>query len=135
MMFRIAAKCKQKNHSLAIATGESIGQVASQTLESMGVINAVTSAPVIRPLATSDKVSIISTAKRIHTYDISIRPYEDCCTIFAPKNPVTKPTLKDAEYYESKFEFETLLEEAVANSYWLCVKDGQLIRKNEGESA
>ena len=134
MMMRIAAKCKEKNHSLGIATGESIGQVASQTLESLNVINAVTNYPVIRPLATSDKLTIINTAKKINTYDISIRPYEDCCTIFAPRNPVTKPTLKDAEYYESKFDWAPLIEEAVANSYWIVVKGGKAFKKEEGGS-
>ncbi|MCR5079270.1 MAG: tRNA 4-thiouridine(8) synthase ThiI [Bacilli bacterium] len=129
MMMRIAAKAKERNHALAIATGESVGQVASQTLESLNVINEVTNIPVLRPLATSDKLSIIATSKKIGTYDISIRPYEDCCTIFTPKNPKTKPSLKDAKFYESKFDFESMIEEALDNSYFITVKDGEVIDK------
>ena len=75
--------------------GESIGQVASQTLTSMSVINEVTNMPVIRPVACLDKLEIIDLAKKIDTYDISILPYEDCCTVFVPKHPVINPSLKE----------------------------------------
>ena len=85
-------------------TGESIGQVASQTLESMNCINRVVSMPVIRPLVCMDKTEIIDLARKIGTYETSIQPFEDCCTIFDPKNPVTKPTTKKAEFYESCFD-------------------------------
>ncbi len=115
MMFRIADKVAKKNNNLAIVSGESIGQVASQTLESMVVINEVTNYPIIRPLATKDKQEVITTAKKIDTYEISIRPFEDCCTIFTPKNPVTKPSLKKAQEYEAKFEFESLIDDAIEN--------------------
>ena len=113
MMVRIAEKVAKKNHCLAIATGESVGQVASQTLESMITINDVTNFPILRPLCVSDKLSIISMAKKIGTYEISIRPYEDCCTIFKPKKPKTKPRIDEAEFYESKFDYASLIEEAV----------------------
>ena len=105
----------KKNNNLAIVSGESIGQVASQTLESMVVINEVTNYPIIRPLATKDKQEVITTAKKIDTYEISIRPFEDCCTIFTPRNPVTKPSLKKAQEYEAKFEFESLIDEVIEN--------------------
>ena len=92
-----------------------MGQVASQTLQSINVINEVTNMPVIRPLACSDKLDIIKISKKIDTYDISIRPYEDCCTIFTPKAPKTNPKLRDVKEFEEKFEWESLLNEAIAN--------------------
>ncbi|MCR5333279.1 MAG: tRNA 4-thiouridine(8) synthase ThiI [Bacilli bacterium] len=115
MMFRLASKLAQRRNIVAISSGESVGQVASQTLESMSVINDVTNMPVLRPLITSDKVDIIDTARKIDTYEISIRPYEDCCTIFAPKNPKTKPSLEKCLFYESKFDYESMIEEALDN--------------------
>lgn len=113
MMYRIAERLAQRQNALAIVNGESIGQVASQTLESMAVINAVTQMPVIRPVATMDKLEIIGLAKRIGTYETSILPFEDCCTIFTPQNPVTKPTLAKAEKMEQRFAFEELLEQCL----------------------
>lgn len=113
MMFRLAERVAEKYHCLALATGESVGQVASQTLESMAVINAVVKMPVIRPLVCYDKVEIIDLARKIGTYETSILPYEDCCTIFDPKNPVTKPTIEKAEYYESKFDWKPMLEKCL----------------------
>lgn len=113
MMVRIAVALAEKEHCLALATGESVGQVASQTLDSMVAINDVTNFPILRPLATSDKLSIIATAKRIDTYEISIRPYQDCCTIFAPKAPKTKPKISECERYESRFDWKGLVDECV----------------------
>ncbi len=115
MMYRIANKVAIKKGCLAICNGESIGQVASQTLNSMQVIEKVGELPVIRPLAAVDKLDIIQIAKRINTYDISIRPFEDCCTIFEPKNPKTKPNEKHVLLYESKFDYESLIDEAIEN--------------------
>lgn len=113
MMMRIADKVVNETDSKAIITGESLGQVASQTLESLSAINAVTNTPVLRPLIASDKLEIIGTAQEIGTYDISIRPYEDCCTIFTPANPKTKPKLEKVEYYENFVSFDELIQEAV----------------------
>lgn len=113
MMYRLAEKLSERQNCKAIVNGESIGQVASQTLDSMGVINEVVKMPVIRPCVTLDKLEIIDLANKIETYETSILPYEDCCTIFTPKNPVTKPTLKKCEKLESRFDFEPLLEEAL----------------------
>jgi thiamine biosynthesis protein ThiI len=104
-----------------LVNGESIGQVASQTLDSMHTINAVTTMPVIRPLATVDKEDIIKLARKIKTYDISIQPYEDCCTIFTPVNPETKPRILIAEEDEAKFDFEALIEEALDNLEHLII--------------
>lgn len=130
MMVRIAVGVSKKNKALAIATGESIGQVASQTLESLSVINEVTNYPILRPLAASDKVEIINTAKRIGTFEISIRPYEDCCTIFKPKRPKTRPSLKDCEYYESKFDWQKLVDECIENARPIYFSEGQQVQSN-----
>ena len=115
MMYRLAARLAEKRKCPVISSGESVGQVASQTLQSIHVINEVTSTPVIRPCATMDKLEIISLSKKIDTYEISIRPYEDCCTIFTPKAPKTAPQLEEAKRYEEKFDFESLIEEALNN--------------------
>lgn len=125
MMFRIAEAVAKKEHCLAIATGESVGQVASQTLDSMIAINAVTSFPVIRPLCVSDKLDSIALAKKIGTYDISIRPFEDCCTIFTPKKPKTKPKIHDCEFFESKFDWKTLVDECVDHVESFLIANGE----------
>lgn len=115
MMYRLAEKLANKLHIPAIGNGESIGQVASQTVESLNVINEVTNMPILRPLCAMDKLDIIELSKKIDCYDISIRSFEDCCTIFAPVKPKTKPKLKECKIIESKFDFEPLLEEAIEN--------------------
>ena len=91
---------------LAIITGESLGQVASQTLESMFAINDVTNTPILRPLITVDKNDTIEIAQQIDTFDISIRPFEDCCTVFVPSSPKTKPKRDKVRHYESFTDFE-----------------------------
>ncbi len=115
MMFRLADRLAKMRHCPVISTGESVGQVASQTLQSMRVINDVTNMPIIRPCATMDKVDIINTSVKIGTYDISIRPYIDCCTIFTPKSPKTAPKLEDCLRFEEQFDYEPLLKEALSN--------------------
>lgn len=125
MMYRIADRVSKKRGSLAIINGENIGQVASQTLESITVIGEVTNLPIIRPLATCDKSEIIDIARKIGTYDISIRPYEDCCTVFVPKHPQIKPHLDKVIGEERKFDFEPLIEEAISNIKYLTLKKGQ----------
>lgn len=115
MMYRIAERVAKKQKALTIVNGENIGQVASQTLESISVINNVTNMPIIRPLATLDKKDIIEKAIKYGTYDISIRPYEDCCTVFVPKHPQIKPRLDVAVDLENKFDYESLIEEAINN--------------------
>ena len=115
MMFRLADRLAKRRKCPVISTGESVGQVASQTLASMNVINAVTNMPVIRPCATMDKLDIIKISEKIDTYEISIRPYEDCCTIFTPLAPKTMPHLDEVLEYEKKFDYETLINEALNN--------------------
>ncbi|MGI6153283.1 MAG: tRNA uracil 4-sulfurtransferase ThiI [Christensenellaceae bacterium] len=114
-MMRIAQKLAQKEEALAIVTGESIAQVASQTLESMYVTNAPVNMPVFRPLIGMDKIEIINIANAIGTYETSIRPYEDCCTVFVPKHPVTRPRLEKIEHAESVLDIDALVDEAVEN--------------------
>lgn len=113
MMVRIAQIVAKRHNLKILVTGESLGQVASQTLESLVVINEVTNFPIIRPLATVDKNEIIKIAKQIDTYDISILPYEDCCTIFEVPNPVTSPRLADVLEYEKRFDFASFISEAI----------------------
>lgn len=122
MMFRLADRLAHRRRCPAFSSGESVGQVASQTLESMYTINEVTSLPVLRPVVAMDKVDIIKLARKIDTYDISIRPFEDCCTIFAPKSPKTKPSLEKAKEFEEKFDYETLINEALDNVEVIYVK-------------
>lgn len=115
MMYRIMERLAKRNKGLVIINGESIGQVASQTLTSMSVINSVTNMPVIRPVACLDKLEIIDIAKKIDTYDISILPYEDCCTVFVPKHPVINPSINECLLNEEKFDYEAMIEEAINN--------------------
>ncbi|WP_438838379.1 tRNA uracil 4-sulfurtransferase ThiI [Streptococcus pluranimalium] len=113
-MMRITDRIRQQRDGRIIINGESLGQVASQTLESMQAINAVTTTPVIRPVVTMDKLEIIDLAQKIDTFEISIQPFEDCCTIFAPDRPKTNPKLKNVEQYEERLDVEGLVERAVA---------------------
>ncbi len=113
MMYRITEKVLRERKCYVIINGESVGQVASQTLTSMQVINNVTNLPVIRPVACFDKLEIIDISRKIGTYETSILPYEDCCTIFLPKHPVINPDLSTAIKYENSFDYATLIEEAV----------------------
>ena len=129
MMYRIADRiCKQRKINL-ITNGESVGQVASQTPESISVISKVCDTLILRPLCMMDKIECIELAKKINTYEISIMPYEDCCTIFDPKNPVTKPKEKECLFYESKFDYETLIEDAIKRKE--VVKISYLEKKDE----
>ena len=113
-MMRITDRIREVRNGLVILNGESLAQVSSQTLESMQAINAVTNTPIIRPVVTMDKLEIIDIAQEIDTFDISIQPFEDCCTIFAPDRPKTNPKIKNAEQYEARMDVEGLVERAVA---------------------
>ncbi len=115
MMYRIAEKVAKKIKSKIIINGESIGQVASQTLTSMYAINNVTNMPVIRPVSCFDKLEIIEIAKKINTYDTSILPYEDCCTVFVPKHPVINPNLGKCLEYESLINYDEMIEDCISN--------------------
>ncbi len=115
MMYRIAEKYSEKIGAQIIVNGESIGQVASQTLSSMTCINSVTNMPIIRPVACFDKLEIINLSQKIGTYEISILPFEDCCTIFVPKHPVINPKLSKCLAYEKEFDYETLIDKCIDN--------------------
>ena len=115
MMYRIADQICKNRKIKVISNGESIGQVASQTPESISVIGKVADTLILRPLCMMDKLEIIDIAKKIDTYEISILPYEDCCTIFDPKNPVTKPKEDKCLYYESLFDYQPMVEECIKN--------------------
>jgi len=129
MMYRIAAKIAYRNRCKILVNGESIGQVASQTLSSMSVINEVVKIPVIRPVACFDKLEIIDIAKKIGTYETSILPYEDCCTIFVPEHPVINPELEKCLEYEALIPFDELIQEAIEKEE---IVKGQ--KKNEYEN-
>ena len=122
MMYRIAEKFSKRRNCKIIINGESIGQVASQTLNSMVVINNVTNMPVIRPVACLDKLEIIEISKSINTYETSILPYEDCCTIFVPKHPIINPSLETAIDYEKLINYEELINECVKNIETINIK-------------
>ena len=113
VMLQISERICVKNNILSLTTGESLGQVASQTMESMHVINQVTNYPIIRPLVAMDKNDIVTLSEQIDTYNISIRPYEDCCTIFVPKSPKTKPNKEKVLHLESKVNFTSCIEDAI----------------------
>ena len=115
MMYRISERVAKNIHSKVIINGESIGQVASQTLTSMYAINNVTNMPIIRPVSCLDKLEIIEIAKKIDTYNTSIMPFEDCCTIFVPKHPVINPNINKCIEYENLIDYENMIEEAVNN--------------------
>ncbi|MBQ4158520.1 MAG: tRNA 4-thiouridine(8) synthase ThiI, partial [Clostridia bacterium] len=115
-MMRIADRIAKENNCLALITGESIGQVASQTMEALACTDAVATMPVFRPLIGMDKLAIIRIAEEIDTYETSILPYEDCCTVFTPRHPVTKPKIDKVEKEEKRLDLETLIEEAVQNT-------------------
>lgn len=125
MMYRISEEMMKRRKCLILINGESIGQVASQTLTSMSTINNVTNVPVIRPLACFDKLEIIKIAKDIDTYDISTLPYEDCCTIFLPRHPVINPKLTKAIEEEQKINYEKLIEETISNVNTIVITAGE----------
>ena len=112
-MVRLTEALAKKRGGLAIFNGEALGQVASQTLESMAAINDVTTMPVLRPVVSMDKNEIIKIAQKIDTFDLSIMPFEDCCTVFAPPAPKTKPKLDRARYYESRLDVDGLIQRAL----------------------
>lgn len=121
MMLKIADRFARQIDAKALVNGENLGQVASQTLGSMYAINAVTNLPILRPLLTLDKDEIIIKAKEIGTFDTSIQPFEDCCTIFTPKNPKTNPRLDKVESFEAGTDFDAMIEEAIANIETLTI--------------
>lgn len=132
-MLRITDRLREERKGLAIINGESLGQVASQTLQSMIAINDVTTTPIIRPVVSMDKLDIIKIAEEIDTYDLAIQPFEDCCTVFAPPQPKTKPDLEKTRRYESFLDVETLVEKAVKESTVVEIFPNQLFLSSSKE--
>lgn len=124
-MMRIAEQIAIKNHDMMLITGEDLGQVASQTAEALVVTDNVVKMPVMRPLIAMDKVDIMEKAQEIGTYDISIQPYEDCCTVFLPKHPVTKPKLDKIEQSETNLDVEALVMAAVESAELVEIEPGR----------
>ncbi|PKG24973.1 tRNA uracil 4-sulfurtransferase ThiI [Niallia nealsonii] len=135
LMLRITDEIRKRQEALAIVTGESLGQVASQTLESMYAINDVTNTPILRPLIAVDKTEIIKIAREIDTHDISIRPYEDCCTVFVPASPKTKPKREKVQFYESFVDFEPMIKEAVSKVETIIIKQGEKMDAEKTEES
>ena len=125
MMMRIATKIAEANGCKAIVTGENLGQVASQTMEAMASTQSVTYLPTLQPLIGMDKEEIVTIARKIGTFNTSILPYEDCCTVFTPRHPKTKPTLAEVAAVESALDVDALVDEAVANIERVKVKLGE----------
>lgn len=135
-MLRISEGLADIHGALGIATGDNVGQVASQTLESMHTINEVTNYPILRPLITMDKLEIIQIAQQIETYETSILPYEDCCTIFQPKNPKTKPTRVQAQRMEQKLALKELISRAITQTETIVLQpeqQGSDVQQHEDE--
>lgn len=125
MMMRVTDRLREQRNGLAIINGESLGQVASQTMHSMMAINDVTTTPVIRPVVTMDKLEIIDVAQQIDTFDLACQPFEDCCTVFAPPQPKTRPTIEKAREYETRLDVEALVDRAVENISVTRIEAGQ----------
>ncbi len=132
MMYRVSAGVAEKHQIRLLSNGESLGQVASQTPDSMWSINAVTSMPIIRPVACMDKSEIVDVAKAIDTFDISTRPFEDCCTLFVPRNPVTKPKRDKCEQFEKHFDWGPLVQECVEKTETVEIRAGHPISLDSG---
>ncbi len=116
LMIKIAQRISEKNNIQCLITGESVGQVASQTMGAIVCTDNAADMPVFRPVIGMDKTEIIEISRKIDTFDISIEPYEDCCTVFTPKHPKTRPVLADVIAAESSYDFDTLIDEAVENT-------------------
>ena len=119
MMYRIAERIADKNKDLILINGESIGQVASQTLPSMNVVSRTVSIPIVRPLSTYDKLEIIGISRKIDCYNISIKPFEDCCTVYVPKKPATAPKIDKCVLYEKNFDYEEIIDRTVENTKFI----------------
>jgi thiamine biosynthesis protein ThiI len=121
MMMRVSQIIAQREHAGALITGESVGQVASQTMPAIACTDAVCEMPVFRPLIGMDKDEVVAISRKIDTFDISILPYEDCCTVFTPKHPKTKPTIDYVEKCEEALEVDRLVKEAVEGTRFIHI--------------
>ena len=116
LMMEIAQRIAAKDNCLALITGESVGQVASQTMQAIACTDAVSKIPVFRPLIGLDKTEIVETARMIGTFETSTLPYEDCCTVFTPKHPKVRPSLAEVEKAQAKFDFTAMIDKAAENT-------------------
>ena len=130
-MMKLAARTAEKCHCGALITGESLGQVASQTLEAIRVTDAMADMPVFRPCIGLDKEEIVQIARRIDTYDTSIEPYEDCCTVFTPRHPKTRPEPEKVAAEAAKLDFDALCDEAFATMYTYKITPDEIHRYEE----
>lgn len=133
MMLRITERIRKERKGLAIINGESLGQVASQTLQSMIAINDVTTTPIIRPVVSMDKNEIIGLAQKIDTFELSIQPFEDCCTIFAPTTPKTRPDLEKTRRYEARLNIEDLIQHTMDNLIFSEIKVGDTLENRQAD--
>ena len=122
IMMEIAQRIAQKNELQALVTGESVGQVASQTMQAIACTDAVAQIPVFRPVIGMDKSEIVTISRKIDTFDISIEPFEDCCTVFTPKHPKTRPVLSEIIKEQEKFDFSKLIDEATENTQCYTIR-------------
>jgi len=134
MMLRLTQALTIQRHAMAIFNGESLGQVASQTMESMMAINDVTTLPILRPVVSLDKNEIIKIAKDIDTYELSILPFEDCCTIFAPPSPKTRPNLERTRLYEQRLDIDGLMQRSLDGIKISEVKAGEEFLNQEADA-
>ncbi len=125
LMMEIAQRIAEEKEIPALITGESVGQVASQTMGAIVCTDAACRMPVFRPVIGMDKIEIIEIARKIDTFDISIEPYEDCCTVFTPKHPKTRPVLQEVEAAQNSFDFEPYIAEAVKNTELKVIRSGE----------
>ncbi|WP_119318938.1 tRNA uracil 4-sulfurtransferase ThiI [Companilactobacillus formosensis] len=133
-MLRLTDMIREKEHGLAIFNGEAVGQVASQTLESMAAINDVTTTPILRPVATMDKTEIIRLAEKIDTFNLSIQPFEDCCTVFAPPSPKTRPSIEKTRHFESVLDIDGLLQRAMDGIKITTIEHGDKFMESDQEN-
>lgn len=129
LMMKIAERIAVSEEARALITGEALGQVASQTLESLCVTDDAVSMPVFRPLIGFDKDEIMDLARKIGTYETSILPYEDCCTVFVPKHPVTKPEVTALRASEAAVDFEPLIDKAIADTEMVIASEKSSVEK------
>ena len=124
IMIQISNIIANKINAIALVTGDSVGQVASQTLSNLRAISDASELPILRPLSGTNKEKIINQAKHIGTYDISVLPYQDCCSFFVPKHPETKAKMEDIELYNNKLDLDSLIEEAINKSEKIKINFG-----------
>jgi tRNA uracil 4-sulfurtransferase len=131
MMVRIANELAQQVYASVLITGESVGQVASQTLSSMIRIDEVSDSMILRPLITYDKEEIVELAKQLGTYELSILPFDDCCSVFTPEHPITNPLKEKTERFESFGDYQDAIDDAIANTKYYKVTKHKIVEEQK----